>query len=139
MIKVDIRGLESLVALSEKLSNFHINVLEVIAQELEEFAESLKNIPDIEFPSNYKDALYVGILESYDTVVLTVAVPKRYAYERFGTRKEWAMYYCKRRKYAGGTVVPEYTIIKYIKERWEEYKNEFVSRVKSRLQEVVGR
>ena len=85
------------------------------------------------------NALYVGILEGYDTVVLTVAVPKRYAYERFGTRKEWAMYYCKRRKYAGGTVVPEYTIIKYIKERWEEYKNEFVSRVKSRLQEVVGR
>ena len=137
MIKVNVKGLDRLGDISSKLVNMGITLVDIIVDELWEYAKVLMN--DREIPDSYKKAMFVSVIPELNSVVLAVDVPDQYKYERFGNRKEWAIYECPRRHYNGGKIVPEYTGPNYIREKWEQYKPIFISKVKSRIGESIRR
>jgi hypothetical protein len=129
--------MEELYSLIEALDPDAIleDALDIIDDELFSFAIQLKLDPDI--PEEYSNALTSVIVREEKTVVLTVWSPEQWKKKRFGSRLEWEIYRCPKRKYFGGELAPEYTGPDYLKEKWNSYKDKFIMNVRSRIVEMI--
>ena len=137
MIVINVEGMEELYGLIEALDPNAIleDALDIIDDELFSFAIQLKLDPDI--PDEYSNALASTIIREEKTVVLLVWSPKEWKRKRFGSRLEWGIYRCPKRKYFGGELAPEYTGPDYLKEKWNSYKDKFIMNVRSRIVEMI--
>ena len=136
-IATKVSGIDKLVKLSNRLAMFKIKFLGICADELLEFEKVIKADNDI--PEDYKRLLFVAYDIEENIAAITIEVPERFKWERFGNRREWAIYHCPRRGYAGGKVVKEWTGPDFIKIKWATYKPIFMSKVKSRMNEATRR
>ena len=138
MISISIEGIEDLFNLIQSLESTTItdSILDIIEDELWIFAQIIHS--DSTIPAEYRNALATKVIKELDTVVL-MAIPseERLKYIKFGTRLEWAIYKCKKRRYYGGELSLQYSGPSYLKEKWNSYKNTFINNVKSRIIEMI--
>jgi hypothetical protein len=133
MITVNIENLECLTKLSDRLET--ANILGIIGDELEIFANVLRNDPEI--PKEYSDAIFISTVKSMDTVGIALDFTNEYKYAKFGNKLEYAVYTCPRRKYPYGKITPAYGGPNYLKEKWENYKPIFMGKVRDSIVQAI--
>ena len=135
-ITVNVSELNSLASLIGNLSNLRYRILEIAAEELEEFATMLVN--NTETPREIAESLRVAINEEFDIVGLFIEFSKTYEYGMFGNRAEYALYTCPRRKYYGGMIASENILTStYLTDKWKEYKDTFIFKVRAKINEAL--
>lgn len=137
MISITIEGDQQL---HDLLDRFNITtegklILFVIENELVEFAKLLNIDPKI--PKEYSSSLSTIIVEEMNTVVLVAWGQKYWENKRFGSKLEWMIYKCPKRKYFGGELAPEYNGPDYLKEQWKTYRPIFIQKVKDRISNIL--
>jgi electron transfer flavoprotein alpha subunit len=147
IIDCNVTGLENLQKLYDKFTNNIVTIVDILADEAEIFIDSIR--ADTNVPKEYADALaIVEVPNDNKIIIFTEKTQDRWLMERvkrdadtnqlrFGTKVEWALYVCPRRKYYGGKLALQYTGPDYIKEKWAAYKDTFISKVKQRIIEAL--
>lgn len=137
MISIEVTGLENLIVLTKRISSEDIKELlfGIIDDEFYTFSRILRMDPLI--PLEYSRSLSSAIVRELDTIALLAWGSKRWDYRKFGSRLEWGIYMCPKRKYFGGELSPEYSGPDYLKERWEKYRSTFITNVKDRIITVI--
>jgi hypothetical protein len=147
IIDCNIIGLESLYKLIDRFNNNIITIVDILADEAEIFLESIRADPNV--PPEYANSLSMIEVPNDNKIILfTEKTEERWLMERikrdadtnqlrFGTKVEWSLYICPKRKYYGGKLTLQYNGPDYIKEKWNAYKDTFISKVKQRIIEAL--
>jgi hypothetical protein len=133
MISITIDGDEHL---QELLTRFGVAtegkmILGIVEDELVEFAKLLYLDPKV--PKEYSSSLATVLVEEMNTVALVAWGQKYWENKRFGSKLEWMIYRCPKRKYFGGELALEYNGPDYLKEQWKTYRPIFIEKVRSRI------
>lgn len=132
VIDTDVRGIEELINIA---NSFNVNAKEIIPEliidELWNFAETIHNDPDV--PAEFKEALSLTVIPHTDEIILWIYSPDKFAHKDFGSRREWMLYNCPKRKYYGGKLSAEYNGPDYLRDKWTTYKATFINNIRQRI------